>query len=101
MGIPAKHLKQMIDISCEPLMNIWNIEILQNKLFPTKLKFADISLIFKQFENIIVKNYRHVSLLPKSLKELCRSKSMLVGIYHLISADKEKDISVNIMHFWQ
>ena len=57
MSIPAKHLKQTIDIICESLMNIWNTEIVQNKLFPTKLKFADISPIFNQFESILVKDY--------------------------------------------
>ena len=45
-------------------MNIWNKEIVQNKLFPTKLKLADISPIFTQFENIFAKNYRPVSILP-------------------------------------
>ena len=49
-------------------MNIWNTEVVQNNQFPTKLKFADISLIFKQFENILVKNYRPASLLPIAFK---------------------------------
>ena len=67
MGIPAKHLKQTIDIIFEPLMNIWNTEIVQNKLFPKKLKFADISHIFKQFGNILVQNYRPTSNCFKNL----------------------------------
>ena len=81
MGIPAKHLKQTIDIICEPLMNIWNTEIGQNKQFPTKLKFADISPIFKQFENILVKNYRPVSLLPIALKIFERIMQKQVNTY--------------------
>ena len=45
-------------------MIIWNEEIVEKKQFPTKLKLADISPIFKHFENILVKNYRPVSILP-------------------------------------
>ena len=64
MNIPAKHLKEAIDIISEPLMYIWNQEIVQNKKFPTNLKFADITPIYKKLENILKKNYRPVSVLP-------------------------------------
>ena len=64
MNIPAKQLKQVIDLVCEPLMHIWNDEIVVNKKFPTKLKLADISPIFKKLENILKENYRPVSVLP-------------------------------------
>lgn len=40
LDIPVKHLKQVTDIILEPLMQIWNIEIIQNKKFPDKLKCA-------------------------------------------------------------
>ena len=45
-------------------MQIWNNEIVDYMKFPTKLKYADISLIFKKLECIIVNNYRPVSILP-------------------------------------
>ena len=61
MNIPTKHLKNTIDIICEPLMIIWNEEIVEKKQFPTKLKLADVSSIFKHFENILVKNCEHTS----------------------------------------
>ena len=64
MNIPAKHIKQVVDIIAEPLMQIWNREIVDNKKFPTKLKYADLTPIFKSLECIIVKNYRPVSILP-------------------------------------
>ena len=64
MNIPAKVLKQVKDIIGEPLMQIWNNEIIDNKKFPTRLKYADIAPIFKKLESITVKNYRPVSLLP-------------------------------------
>ena len=71
LNIPTKQLKQTIDIICEPLRNIWNEEVVQNKKFPTKLKFADITPIFKKLENILVDNYRPVSIL---LRELCKNR---------------------------
>ena len=64
LGIPAKHLKQVTDIILEPLMKIWNVEVIHNLKFPTKLKYADISPIFKKLERIFAKNYRPVSILP-------------------------------------
>jgi hypothetical protein len=64
MDIPAKQLKQVIQIIVEPLMQIWNNEIIDNRKFPTKLKYADITPIFKSLESIIVKNYRPISILP-------------------------------------
>ena len=53
-----------LDIISEPLMHIWNNEIVQNNKFPTKLKLADITPIFKKLENIFVENYRPISVLP-------------------------------------
>ena len=37
MNIPPKQLKQVTDIIVEPLMQIWNNEIIYNLKFPTKL----------------------------------------------------------------
>ena len=64
MNISVKQLKQTIDIVCEPLKNIFNEEIINNKRFPSKLKLADITPIFKALETVTVKNYRPVSILP-------------------------------------
>ena len=64
MNIPVKELKQAANIISEPLMNIWNKEIVKNKTFPTKLKLAEISPIFKKLDSILVNNYRPVSILP-------------------------------------
>ena len=68
MDIPAKQLKQTIDIIAEPLMNIWNNEIVESKKFSKKLKLADITPIFKKLENILAENYRNVSVLPSVSK---------------------------------
>ena len=45
-------------------MDIWNEEIIGNKIFPGKLKLADISPIFKKLERTLKLNYRPVSVLP-------------------------------------
>ena len=55
MNIPVKLLKQVIDVISEPLMKIWNHEVILNKTFPTKLKLADISPIYKKMESIMLK----------------------------------------------
>ena len=64
LNIPTKQLKETMDIICEPLKNIWNNEIIQNKIFPKNLKLADITPIFKALETILVENYRPISILP-------------------------------------
>ena len=64
LNIPAKHLKQVTDIILQPLMQIWNTEIIDNKIFPTKLKYADITPIFKKLESLFADNYRPVCILP-------------------------------------
>ena len=66
--MPTKQLKQVIDVIAEPLMSIWNDEVVKNKKFTTNLKYADLTLIFKRLECIMVENYRPVSILPVVLK---------------------------------
>ena len=63
-NIPPKHLKQGANIIAYPLMHIWNTEIVHNMKFPTKLKLADITPIFKKLDCILEENYRPVSILP-------------------------------------
>ena len=64
MNIPANVLKQVKGIIVEPLMQVWNVEIINNKKFPSKLKYADITPIFKKLDSILKENYRPVSILP-------------------------------------
>ena len=64
MNIPAIILKQVDEIASEPLANIWNDEVISKEKFPTKLKLADVTPLFKKLENVCKENYRPVSLLP-------------------------------------
>ena len=46
-------------------MDIWNIEIIDNKKSPSKIKYADLTPIFKKkLECVLKENYRTVSILP-------------------------------------
>ena len=45
-------------------MEIWNKEIKGNKKFPSKLKYADLTPIFKRLDCVLKEIYRSVSILP-------------------------------------
>ena len=64
MNIPAKQLKLAVKIVSEPLMQIWNVQIVENKDFPAELKLPDITPIHKKLESVLKENYRPVSVLP-------------------------------------
>ena len=81
MNIPTKHLKQVTDIIVEPLVQIWNNETIDNMKFPTKLKLADITPIFKKLERILVNNYRPVSILPAVSKIYERIMQKQISLY--------------------
>ena len=64
MGISAKQLKDVMYIIDKPLLDIWNIEILGKKKYPSKLKLADVSPIHKKLQTVLKENYRPISILP-------------------------------------
>ena len=54
-NIPTRRLKDVSNI-CRPILaNIWNEEILLNKIFPENLKLADVSPIFKMKVKLLLK----------------------------------------------
>ena len=57
LNISAKQLKQVMDIIVDPMIQIWNTEVIENKKFPSRLKCADLTPIFKKLECILVKHY--------------------------------------------
>ena len=63
-SIPTKQLKEVSDIACEPISEIWNTEVVIDHIFPTKLKLHDITPIFKSLESSLKKNYRGISVIP-------------------------------------
>jgi exonuclease III/predicted transport protein len=87
MNIPTRILKEAKDVVAEPLMQIWKNEVIMNKKFPSKLKLADITPIFKKLQNIKKENYRPVSLLPVVSKifERIMQNQMLPFIENILS----------------
>ena len=62
-NIPPKVLKDNTDICITILSSDINNCIL-NGVFPSNLKYADITPVFKQVERLLKVNYRPVSILP-------------------------------------
>ena len=61
-----KQLIEVGEIIVGPLMVIWNNEVIDNMIFPSKLKYADLIPIFKKLECVLKENYRPISILPVS-----------------------------------
>ena len=81
LNLTAKQVKQVVDIIVDPLTQIWNTEIIENNKFPSKLKCADLTPIFKKLECISVKNYRPVSILPVISKIFERIMQKQLNLY--------------------
>jgi len=64
MNIPIRRLKEMVHVVSKPLKDIFNEEIIGKRKFPSELKLADVSPIFKKLESIHKENYRPISVLP-------------------------------------
>ena len=62
-SIPARRLKDVSDVGCPILANIWNKEIMFNKSFSENLKLADVTPIFQKKESFCWK-LQTVSVLP-------------------------------------
>ena len=80
-NISAKQLKQVEEIIVGPLTEIWNKEIIENKKFPSKLKYADLTPIFKKLECVLKENYRPVSILPVVSKNFERIMQKQMKVY--------------------
>ena len=64
MDIPPKRLKDVMEVVSEPLMNIWNKEVVGSSMFASRLKWADMAPIHKKLETVYKENYRGVNVLP-------------------------------------
>ena len=66
-SVPAKVLKDVQDIVCPKIMNDYNRSI-STGVFPTTLKLADVTPLFKKEDKQYEGNFRPVSLLPAMSK---------------------------------
>ena len=49
---------------CTSYISVWNYQIIDQNIFQSLLKLADVSPVFKKGDPASVKNYRPVSVLP-------------------------------------
>ena len=71
-----------------PLTRIWNDEVVVGGRFPSGLKLADITPLYKKLEAVYKENYRPVSLLPVVSKifERIMQKQMIIYIDRHLSS---------------
>ena len=66
-SIPAKILKRSIDIVKEPLTQLFNNSIDKSE-FPSDMKLANVSPLFKKNDSTMKQNYRPISVLSSISK---------------------------------
>lgn len=71
-GIEAKPVKYVIDVIAPFLVHIFNL-VLECGCFPSSMKLAKVTLIFKGGEKNDPNNYRPISVLPVFSKGLKKS----------------------------
>ena len=91
-GIPAKILKESIDILKLPLTQYFNFTI-ENMNFPEDLKCANVIPLFKKEDKTDKTNYRPISILP------CISKIYERIIFKQMSAFVEINLSQYLCGF--
>ena len=62
-NIPAKHTRQTMNRSRRDNNRAYN-EVIDNMVFPSKLKYADLTPIFKKLECVLKENDIPISILP-------------------------------------
>ena len=80
-SIPTDILKKSVHVIASDLTIIWNNEIVDNGIFPNKLKLADITPVHKKLEKTLKANYRNVSILPAVSKIFEKLMGRQIGLY--------------------
>ena len=70
--IPSKCLKLISNEIVLHLLHVWNHQIIDQNIFQSLLKLADVTFVFKKGNPTSVKNYRPISVLPNVSKVLER-----------------------------
>ena len=66
--IPSKCLKLSTNEIALHLLHIWNHQIIDQNIFQSLLRLADVTPVFKKGDPTSVENYRPVSVLPNVSK---------------------------------
>ena len=61
--IPSKIIKDSIKILTSPLTNLFNTSVIES-VFPSDLKYANVTPLYKKDDNTNKENYRPISILP-------------------------------------
>ena len=77
-NVPACFLKDTAYSLAKPLTHIINLS-LQTELFPTELKKARVTPIFKSGDKTLIDNYRPISILPivSKIFEKCAQRQIM------------------------
>ena len=71
-NIPSKCLKLSSNEIALHLLHIWNHHIIDQNIFQSLQKLADVTPVFKKGDPQSVENYRPLSVLPNVLKDFER-----------------------------
>ena len=102
--IPAKLIKANADIFAEFLMGKQTVQCIEQFVFPSKLRLANITPFHKRSTKSSKENYRPVSILSNISKvyvSSCLNKylNILNLFYRNISVDSGKDTVSNIAYY--
>ena len=101
--IPSKSLKLSSNEIALHLLHIWNHQIIDQNIFQSLLKLADVTPVFKKCNPQSIKNYRPVSVLPNASKVFERImlkqilEQMNKYLYHRIFVDIEKVLVLRLL----
>ena len=87
-SIPAKVIKDNVDIVASYLLHIFNKSI-DGNLFPNEMKDGDVSALFKNSNSFHKRNYRPIAVLPSVSKIFGRllAKQMLSFVNKFLSPE--------------
>ena len=72
--------KEVADISSSNLTQIWSNEIINQKFFPTNLKLAHLTPVFKKIDTTLAENYRaHYQCYQRCLRNSCKNSLTIVS----------------------
>ena len=80
-GIQAKIVKSTFNLYLQPLVHLLNLSLSQG-VFPDELKIAKAIPRFKNDNNMLVNNYRPISILPSKIFEQIMYNRLLAFINH-------------------
>ena len=66
-AIPSKIIKDSIKVLTSPLTNLFNTSVIES-VFPSDLKYANVTPLYKKDDNTNKENYRPISILPTIYK---------------------------------